>query len=232
MDQITFADVLQKSFIAMSMGSTDRITTLNILINVVMSFLVGMFIFYIYRKTYQGVLYQRSFNISLVLASVVTSLVIMTISGNLILSLGMVGALSIVRFRTPIKDSMDLIFLFWAISVGISNGVGYFNISIVGSILIALILIFLTRKKLEVDGAFIAVFNIPENDKLDDVLSFIRQNTEFFNTKSKVISDNGIELTIEMRINKEQEGRFQEIQANGWVSRITIVAYEQDISAV
>ena len=113
MDQVTFADVLQKSFVAMSMGGTDRITTLNILINVSMSFLVGMFIYFMYKKTYQGVLYQRSFNISLVLACTVTSLVIMTISGNLILSLGMVGALSIVRFRTPVKDSMDLIFLFW-----------------------------------------------------------------------------------------------------------------------
>ena len=137
MDQVTFADVLQKSFIAMSMGSTDRITTLNILINISMSFFVGMFIFFIYKKTYQGVLYQRSFNISLVLASVVTAMIIMTISGNLILSLGMVGALSIVRFRTPVKDSMDLIFLFWAISAGIANGVGYYNISIVGSIMIS-----------------------------------------------------------------------------------------------
>jgi len=113
MDQVTFADVIQKSFIAMSMGATDRITTLNILINVSMSFLVGMFIFYIYKKTFQGVLYQRSFNISLVLASAVTALIIITISGNLILSLGMVVAFSIVRFRTPVKDSMDLIFLFW-----------------------------------------------------------------------------------------------------------------------
>ncbi|HEY3488179.1 MAG TPA: DUF4956 domain-containing protein, partial [Gammaproteobacteria bacterium] len=100
MDQTTFADVLQKSFVAMSMGTTDRITTLNVLANVLMSFLVGMFIFFIYKKTYQGVLYQRSFNISLVLATTVTALVIMTISGNLVLSLGMVGALSIVRFRT------------------------------------------------------------------------------------------------------------------------------------
>ena len=146
MDQTTFADVLQKSFIAMSMGATDRITTLNILINISMSFLVGMFIFYMYKKTYQGVLYQRSFNISLVLAGTVTSLVIMTISGNLILSLGMVGALSIVRFRTPVKDSMDLIFLFWAISAGIANGVGYYNISIVGSVMIAIFLLLLTRQ--------------------------------------------------------------------------------------
>ena len=82
MDQVTFADVLQKSFIAMSMGGTDRITTLNIIINISMSFFIGMFIFFIYKTTFQGVLYQRSFNISLVLASAVTCMIIMTISGN------------------------------------------------------------------------------------------------------------------------------------------------------
>ncbi len=232
MDQITFADVLQKSFIAMSMGSTDRITTLNILINVSMSFVVGMFIYYMYKKSFQGVLYQRSFNISLVLASAVTSIVIMTISGNLILSLGMVGALSIVRFRTPVKDSMDLIFLFWAISAGIANGVGYFNISIIGSILIALILLFLTRKREETDGAFIGVFQMPEDGEVDKVISFIQNNTEFYSIKSKVISDHGVELTIEMRANREQENKFQELKANKLVNRITIVAYDQDLAAV
>ena len=130
----------------MSMGSAERITTVNIVTNVLMSFLVGMFIFYLYRKTFHGVLYQLSFNVSLVLACTVTSLMIMTISGNLILSLGMVGALSIVRFRTPIKDSMDLVFLFWAITVGIANGVGYYNISIVGSVMIAIFLLLLNKR--------------------------------------------------------------------------------------
>ena len=149
----------------MSMGSTDRITTLNILINLSMSFFVGMFIFFIYKKTYQGVLYQRSFNISLVLASAVTAMIIMTISGNLILSLGMVGALSIVRFRTPVKDSMDLIFLFWAISAGIANGVGYYNISIVGSIMIAIFMLILTRSGKGIADTFLLVIQLSDSSK-------------------------------------------------------------------
>ena len=232
MDQVTFADVLQKSFVAMSMGGTDRITTLNILINTSMSFLVGMFIFYIYKKTYQGVLYQRSFNISLVLASAVTSMIIMTISGNLILSLGMVGALSIVRFRTPVKDSMDLIFLFWAISVGISNGVGYFNISIVGSIMIALFMLILTRPGKGISDSFLLVIQLSDASNEEYILNEIKQHTDRLSIKSKTISDAGTEITLEAKTSEDQTGFMNKLHADSSVTRATLVAYDQDLSSV
>ncbi len=233
MDQVTFADVLQKSFIAMSMGGTDRITTLNILINVSMSFLVGMFIFYIYKKTYQGVLYQRSFNISLVLASAVTALVIMTISGNLILSLGMVGALSIVRFRTPVKDSMDLIFLFWAISAGIANGVGYYNISIVGSIMIAIFMLILTRPGKTISDTFLLVIQLSEGTDEKAILDRIQQHAARISIKSKSISDYGTEITMELRVSDSSDTDFiNKLQSEGDVTRATLVAYDQDLSSV
>ena len=232
MDQTTFADVLQKSFIAMSMGATDRITTLNILINVSMSFAVGMFIFYIYKKTYQGVLYQRSFNISLVLASTVTSLVIMTISGNLILSLGMVGALSIVRFRTPVKDSMDLIFLFWAISCGIANGVGYFNISIIGSIMIAVFMLVLTRQDNSSQDSFLLVIQLSDPSAEEDIIAQISKNTDRYSIKSKSVSDYGVELTLELRVSDGNVSFINTMQKSEHVNRITMVAYDQDLSSV
>ncbi len=233
MDQVTFADVLQKSFIAMSMGGTDRITTLNILINVSMSFLVGMFIFYIYKKTYQGVLYQRSFNISLVLASAVTALVIMTISGNLILSLGMVGALSIVRFRTPVKDSMDLIFLFWAISSGIANGVGYYNISIVGSIMIAIFLLVLTRPGKGIADTFLLVIQLSNAADEKTIFEQIQKHAERLSIKSKSISEYGTEITMELRVSSSSDTDFiNQLQNDGKVTRATLVAYDQDMSSV
>lgn len=232
MDQVTFADVLQKSFVAMSMGSTDRITTINIIVNLSMSFLVGMFIFYVYKKTFQGVLYQRSFNISLVLASAVTSVIIMTISGNLILSLGMVGALSIVRFRTPVKDSIDLIFLFWAISTGIANGVGYFNISIVGSIMIALFLFFLTSRKSVISDTFILVIHLLDPSVEKEVLQDIGKNSNNMAIKSKTISDEGIEITMELKVNGDNTDFINKLQSDNKISRATIVTYEQDLSAV
>lgn len=232
MDQVTFADVLQKSFIAMSMGSTDRITTLNIIINISMSFIVGMFIYFIYKTTYQGVLYQRSFNISLVLASTVTSMIIMTISGNLILSLGMVGALSIVRFRTPVKDSMDLIFLFWAISVGIANGVGYYNITIVGSVMIAVFMLILTRTKNSVSDTFLLVIQLSDPSKEEEILNEIKQHTDRISIKSKTVSETGVEITLEAKTRKDQTSFMNKLQASSSVTRATLIAYDQDLSSV
>ncbi len=232
MDQVTFADVIQKSFIAMSMGSTDRITTLNILINLSMSFFVGMFIFFIYKKTYQGVLYQRSFNISLVLASAVTSMIIMTISGNLILSLGMVGALSIVRFRTPVKDSMDLIFLFWAISAGIANGVGYYNIAIVGSVMIAIFMLILTRSGKGIADTFLLVIQLSDPSKEESILNEIGQQTQELSIKSKTVSEAGTEITLEAKTKEGQTNFMNKLQADGSVIRATLVTYDQDLSSV
>jgi len=230
-DQVTFADILQKSFIAMSMGSTDRITTINIIVNISMSFLIGMFIFFIYKKTYQGVLYQKSFNISLVLASAVTSMIIMTISGNLILSLGMVGALSIVRFRTPVKDSMDLIFLFWAISVGIANGVGYFNIAMVGSIMIAIFMLLLTRTGNNISDTFLLVIQITDATEEERILKKINEETDRVSIKSKTVSDSGIEITLEAKLVGEQTGFINQLQSDNAITRATIVAYDQGFAS-
>ena len=216
----------------MSMGGTDRITTINILLNVSMSFLVGMFIFYMYKKTYQGVLYQRSFNISLVLASTVTALVIMTISGNLILSLGMVGALSIVRFRTPVKDSMDLIFLFWAISTGIANGVGYFNISIIGSILIAIFMLLLTRTGGTISDSFLMILQLNDPSSEEGLLNEIHQHADKVLIKSKSITDLGVELTLEVKIPNEKMDFINGLKQEHNIDRVTLVAYDQDMSAV
>ena len=231
MDQVTFADVLQKSFIAMSMGSTDRITTINIILNISMSFVIGMFIFFIYKKTYQGVLYQKSFNISLVLACAVTSMIIMTISGNLILSLGMVGALSIVRFRTPVKDSMDLIFLFWAISVGIANGVGYFNIAMVGSIMIAIFMLLLTRTGNNISDTFLLVIQISDAKEEERILKKINDETDRVSIKSKTVSDSGIEITLEAKLAGERTGFINQLQSDNAITRATLVAYDQGFAS-
>jgi len=232
MDQVTFADVLQKSFIAMSMGGADRLTTLNIILNTSMSFVVGMFIFFIYKTTFQGVLYQRSFNISLVLACTVTSLVIMTISGNLILSLGMVGALSIVRFRTPIKDTIDLVFLFWAIAAGIANGVGYFNIAIIGSVMIAIFLIFMTSRSGASADTFLLVIQLSNLDAEADVMAEIRENVQRFAVKSKSVSDKSAEITLEIRTKGGDSEFMNRIQTRDDVIRLTMIAYDQDLASV
>lgn len=230
MDQITINDVLQKSFIAMTMGSIDRITTLNIVINILMSFLIGVFIFYIYKKTFQGVLYQRSFNVSLIIASTVTSLVIMTISGNLVLSLGMVGALSIVRFRTPVKDSMDLVFLFWAISAGIANGVGYYNISVTGSAMIAIFLLILTRFKSE-SNSYLIVMQLPADSDEEGIMKGLRKITEKVSLKSKTITQESVDLTLEAKIKGGATVAVTDALKEAGVIQATIVSYNDDFAS-
>lgn len=225
----SFTDVLQKSFIAMSRGGLEQITTLNIIANISVSFVVAMFIFYVYRTTYQGVLYQRSFNISLVLASVVTSMVIMTISGNLILSLGMVGALSIVRFRTPVKDSMDLVFLFWAIGAGIANGVGFYNISIVGSVMIALILIFLTRSVGE-ERVWVLVCQLSNEQDEQGILKYVSAHSRSMVVKSKVVTSDYQELIIELRLDDDNSGIVADLMTQQLIQQGSLVSYEDGMT--
>ena len=159
-------------------------------------------------------------------------MIIMTISGNLVLSLGMVGALSIVRFRTPVKDSMDLIFLFWAISAGIANGVGYYNISIVGSVMIAIFMLILTRSGKGLADTFLLVIQISDPSKEESILNDIRQQTEKLSIKSKTVSEAGTEITLEAKTKGDQTSFMNTLQADGSVTRATLVAYDQDLSSV
>ena len=136
-------DLIQNSTNALSTGGS--ITIAAILIALSVSLICGLFIAYIYRSQYQGVLYHQTHGTSIVLISLVTTMVIMVISGNIILSLGMVGALSIVRFRGAIKDPLDIVYLFWAVGIGIANGVAYFSVSIISSLFIGISIILLNK---------------------------------------------------------------------------------------
>ena len=142
MDNLTFQQILDSS--TMSLSSGGVITFAAIMISMVMSLICGLIIAFVYRQAYQGVLFQKSYAIAIVLVCLVTTMVIMVISGNLVLSLGMVGALSIVRFRAAIKDPLDIVYMFWAVGVGIANGVAYFSVSITATIFMALCLFFMS----------------------------------------------------------------------------------------
>lgn len=230
MEQITMSDVFNKSFVAMQSGM-ERFTAVEIVINLAVSFLVGMFIFYVYKKTFQGVLYQRSFNVSLVTITMIITLIIMTISGNLVLSLGMVGALSIVRFRTPIKDPVDLVFIFWAITVGIANGVGYFNISIIGSVVMTIVLLFMTRKA-EEEQPYLLVLHIPTLCDSSEVTTHVKKSVERFLLKSKTVTPQYVEITAEVRLRSDDTHFLNDLQTSGKVQKATLITYAGDLAAV
>jgi len=221
---VGFQDIVKKSFVNLEFTSTLSVSDIAIVLFI--TFLTGMFVFYIYKKTFQGVLYTQSFNVSLVMVAIVTSLIIMTISSNFILSLGMVGALSIVRFRTAIKDSMDIVFMFWAISIGIANGAGFFKISITGTIFIAIILLILTKYKSS-SSPYLLILNYHENSHIN-IVDHIKNETGQFNLKAKTVVNDNVELTVEIRIKNEDTSFVNRLSKIEGVKDAVLVSYNGD----
>ena len=140
---MTFQDIFKSSFLE----NITSVSLLDMLVALILALGIGMFIFLIYKKTYQGVMYSSSFGTTLVALTMITTVVILAITSNVVLSLGMVGALSIVRFRTVIKEPLDIAFLFWAITVGIVLAAGMIPLAILGSIFIGTVLLLFVNKK-------------------------------------------------------------------------------------
>ena len=149
---MTFQDIFKSIFLE----NIASISMLDMAIALVLAFLLGLFIFFVYKKSYSGVMYSASFGVTLVALSLITTLLIMTVVSNIVLSLGMVGALSIVRFRTAIKEPMDIAFLFWSIAVGIVLAAGLIPLAVFGSIFIGAVLVAFSKKK-TVEKTFLCI---------------------------------------------------------------------------
>ena len=161
----------------------------------------------------------------------VITLIIMTISGNLVLSLGMVGALSIVRFRTPIKDPLDLVFIFWAITVGIANGVGYFNISIIGSIVMTLVILIMTRRQ-EEEQPYLFVLQVPNGMDSSIVIGEVKKSVERYMMKSNTITDDYEEITAEVRLKGDDTSFIRRLHEENKVLKATLITYSGDLAQV
>ena len=199
----------------------------EILIALGISFILGLFIFMVYQKTYVGVMYSSSFGITLIGMDMITTLVILAVSSNLITSLGMVGALSIVRFRTVVKEPLDLVYLFWSITTGIIVGAGLIPLAIIGSVVIGLILfIFINRKT--TDTPYVLVLNCKNEETEAESMKMIEGNTKKMQVKSKNVSKEEMELTIEVRL-KDSSTRFlNELLEIDGVFNAVLVSYNGD----
>ncbi|MGI6562648.1 MAG: DUF4956 domain-containing protein [Clostridia bacterium] len=192
---MTFRDVFKSSFLEKAV----EFSVLDVALAMLLAFAIGLFIFYVYKKTYSGVMYSAAFGVSIMAMTMITTLIILAVTSNLVLSLGMVGALSIVRFRTAIKEPLDIAFLFWAISAGIVLGAGLIPLAIIGSLFIGLMLfIFVNRKS--TDTPYIVVLNLADDKAEQDCMNLIKEKTKKNIIKSKTVSKNGIELTVEVRL--------------------------------
>jgi len=219
-----FSDIIKNSVID---NFVSDISISKMLITLGVAFLIGYFIYLLYKRVFSGVLYSKSFNVSLIGMTMITATVIIAINSNLVLSLGMVGALSIVRFRTPIKDPTDLIFLFWAAVAGIVTGAGFFTLAIIGSIIIGLIL-FLFIKHSSIETPYLLVINCDSDESEREVHSHITKSVKRYNVKQKTVSANNIELTLELRLDDKVGGFVNTVSNLKGVKNALLISYSGD----
>ena len=203
----------------------QSLTVERVLLSLIVTFGVTLFIFYMYRKTFRGVLYTRNFNVGLVLTGLVVNLVVLPISSNIALSLGMVGALSIVRFRTAIKDPADIVFTFWAIAVGIISGAGLYMIALIGSPVIGLFLFVLSRANFRSSDPYLLVVNYA-NEAEDAVQKAVPKHK----LRSRTITPAGVELVVEVRMKAKDAPQVDELLKIKGVSNAALVSYNADVA--
>ncbi len=223
---MSFNDVLKTNFI----GNIASFSLLDTVIALVLAFAIGLGITWIYKKTYSGVMYSASFSTSLIGLSVITTFVILAVTSNVVLSLGMVGALSIVRFRTAIKEPLDIVYLFWAIAVGIVLGAGMIPLALIGSVLLGTILLIFSNAK-GFDSPYIIVLNCKNNSAEEQAISEITNSVKKYKIKSKTVQKNNIELTIEIRLsgkNKNETVFLNKVSDIDGVNNVVLVNYNGD----
>lgn len=217
---MSFSDIFKSSFL----DKVTEVSVTDIFLAMALACVIGFFISFIYKKTFQGVMYSSGFGITLVGLTMVTTLVILAVTSNVILSLGMVGALSIVRFRAAIKEPFEIVFLFWSLATGIVVGAGMWLLAIVGSILIGIILVIFARKRI---GAhpYILVVNCSGAEAETAVLEAVKTSVGKYSMKAKTVSIAGIELSIELNLKGDDTAFVTAISALQGVSNASLVTY-------
>jgi len=206
---------------------SSTIDFIDITTALLLVFIIWLLINFVYKKTYTGVLYSKSFSLSLIGLSSVTCLIIMTITSNIILSLGMVGALSIVRFRSAIKDPNDIVFMFWSIAVGIACGAGFFTIAGYGSVIIAIVLLLVSKYRI-LQSPYLLIIQ-SKHECLDQIEKVLKQDTTTYLSKSVTASDETCESIFEIRTAK-QKTIIQNIKSIDCVRSVSIVSYQGEYS--
>ncbi len=223
---MTFNDIFKSSFLE----SAVEFSLLDVTLALGLSLCIGLFIFYVYKKTFAGVMYSASFGVSIMAMSLITTLIILAVTSNIVLSLGMVGALSIVRFRTAVKEPLDIAFLFWAISAGIVTGAGLLPLAVIGSLFIGLILLIFVNKK-STDTPYIIVLDLADDHAEDEAVAMIRAKTKKALVKAKTVAKSGIELTVEVRLIDMSAKFLNELLSVEGVNNATLVSYNGDYAA-
>lgn len=220
---MSFKDIFKSSFLE----NVTAVSLTDMAIALVLSFFLGLFIFYVYKKTFSGVMFSQAFGGSLIAMTMITTMVILAVTSNIVLSLGMVGALSIVRFRTAIKEPMDIAFLFWTIAGGIVLAAGMIPLAIFGSVIIGVImLVFCNRKSSQ--KPYIAIISCNNGKTEEQVVAYLKQNTDKTQVKSKSAQKGGIELTYEVTLKKDDTDFITKLSEIEGVGSAVLVSYNGD----
>lgn len=220
---MTFADIFKSSFLQ----NVTSVSILDMVLALVLAFGVGLFIFFVYKKTYAGVMYSSSFGVTLVALTMITTLVILAVTSNIVLSLGMVGALSIVRFRTAIKEPMDIAFLFWSIAVGIVLAAGLIPLAVFGTVIIGIILLVFANQK-DNTNPYIVVLALDGNDAEKAATEYLAQNTKKCVVKSKTARKDKVEVNLEVRLNNDNTDFINTLATMPGVQNAVLVSYNGD----
>lgn len=220
---MNFNDIFKSSFLE----TMTSVSILDMAIALLLAFGLGLFIFLVYKKTFNGVMYSSSFGVTLIALTMITTVVILAVTSNVVLSLGMVGALSIVRFRTAIKEPLDIAFLFWSIGVGIVLAAGMIPLAVIGSVIIGVILLVFVNKKSHTHP-YIVVVRCENHDAETQVNKFLSEKTERCVVKSKSAQKGEIELNMEIRLKDDNTDFINNIADMDGVHSAVLVSYNGD----
>lgn len=220
---MSFSDIFKSNFIE----NVTSVSILDMAVALLLAFGLGMFIFLVYKKTYSGVMYSASFGTTLVALTMITTVVILAVTSNVVLSLGMVGALSIVRFRTAIKEPLDIAFLFWSIAVGIVLAAGMIPLAVIGSVIIGVILLVFVNRKAS-KNPYIVVVRCDGHDSETKAKAFLDGKAERCVVKSKTAQKGSVELNMEIRLKDDNTDFVNTLADMEGVSSAVLVSYNGD----
>ncbi len=218
---MTFNDIFKSSFLQ----NITSVSILDMIIALALAFCIGLFIFFVYKKTFAGVMYSTAFGVSLIAMTMITTLVILAVTSNVVLSLGMVGALSIVRFRSAIKEPLDIAFLFWSIAVGIVLAAGMIPLAVIGSVIIGVILLVFVNVRGGTTQPFIVVLQCENAEAEKLATEYLAEHTLKNKLKSKSVRNGAVELNMEIRLKDEDTDFVNALSAIEGVHSAVLVSF-------
>ena len=220
---MSFNDIFKSGFLE----NVTAVSLTDMALALIFAFGVGMFILLVYKKTFIGVMYSSSFGVTLVALTMITTMVVLAVTSNVVLSLGMVGALSIVRFRTAIKEPLDIAFLFWSIAAGIVLAAGMIPLAVIGSVIIGVILVLFVNRNAAKEP-YIAVIQCENTESESAAVGFLQTKTDRCVLKGKTVRPALVELNYEIRLKNENTDFVNELAAMDGIKNVALVSYNGD----